>query len=415
MLTQRYFCPTCRVQYGAPGACRRCNVQLKECGQCPSGGIEEAMMAKPAIRMQAIKIIGWGCLGLVIGSILTLAGGLTWRNHRDEVGALAISVLGMVILLGAVWRVLVGAFQAVSGRRTRVAIETLRLPAESATSMAGSEHAVASSSPSGKRDEATTAFSAFNSTQGPMTMADEQQRDKAIAIYQVTVPPDAVQGLRWPNECHHCGAVLPKPPLAHNQMKFAGRQSVPCLLCAKCDWRHNAWGKLSNVAGLLVFLAFVGPVFLRMNSPEQMRGAGGCFCLGALLGAYADRRRKKLASGVRGRVTRAGQLIIGFRDGGLCERFCSLNRTAYERVAAPGSRRLAILLLVLGGVLVAATLFAGMSANKAEAGMGVYVVLLCLGVLSMLIGALRYRAVKRLSKPCGAENSMGRGIGLTNG
>lgn len=158
----RYFCPTCRVQYEAPGACRRCNAQLKECEQCPSGRIEETTMAKPAIRMQAIKIIGWGCLGLVIGSILTLAGGLTWRNHREELGALAISVLGMVILLGAVWRVLLGTFQAVSGRRTGAAIETLKLPAESATTMAGSEHAVASSSTSGKRDEATTAFSAMS-------------------------------------------------------------------------------------------------------------------------------------------------------------------------------------------------------------------------------------------------------------
>ena len=65
-----------------------------------------------AIRMKAIKIIGWACLGLVIGSRLTLAGGLTWRNHRDEVGALAISVLGMLILLN---RSMVGPRSRVSG------------------------------------------------------------------------------------------------------------------------------------------------------------------------------------------------------------------------------------------------------------------------------------------------------------
>jgi hypothetical protein len=107
-------------------------------------------------------MIGWGCLGLVIGSILTLAGGLTWRNHRDEVGALVISVLGMVILLAAVIRVINGAFQAVSARRTRLAMETSRLLAESATNTAGSEHTVASASTARKRDEATTAFSAMS-------------------------------------------------------------------------------------------------------------------------------------------------------------------------------------------------------------------------------------------------------------
>lgn len=48
-------------------------------------------------------------------------------------------------------------------------------------------------------------------------------------------------------------------------------------------------------------------------------------------------------------------------------------------------------------------LFATLSADRPEGGFGVWVVLPCLGILSILVGVFRYRATKRLFKASHAE------------
>jgi hypothetical protein len=228
--------------------------------------------------------------------------------------------------------------------------------------------------------------------------------DEARAeMHQVTIPPERIQELRWPKECCRCGGVVPEPPPMQVQTKIAGWQSVSSNVCVKCNTRYEAWGCLSTIGAALGVLAFAGPVFLKMNSPQQIQGAGACFWLGCMLCWYADSRRKKaIPTGTRGRLGKSGELVLSFEDKGLCDRFCALNATTSVCVADPGSKRMAVWLVILGVLLlIVGSLrpLAVLAGRPAEGGFGLCVLLLCLGLLAVLVGVLRYRSVKRLSKP----------------
>ena len=160
-------------------------------------------------------------------------------------------------------------------------------------------------------------------------------------MQKVIIQGNMIESLHWPEKCPHCGQELREGDTKGYELKI--RKSMRALLihskwkkllvklCGTCAKKVSWFKNVEFIGSVFAVLAFVGPIFLKMQSQKQLYVGGIVFWFGIILMAIAEMGGRK-AIGLSCMLLSEDKLAFWFRSDVFRNEFLNLNPNRVERM-----------------------------------------------------------------------------------